>query len=203
MKTLWQQFNDELADVLAETRLSLVQVRNGREGYGAGTVWHSDGLILTNAHVVRNDRPKVVLPDGRVFPSRVLAYNRNLDLAALSIEAHGLKSIPLGASRTLRPGEWVTALGHPWGVEGASTAGVVIGVGSWWPEMPRSGQDWLVVSLHLRPGHSGGPLVDSHGRLIGINTMMTGPDVGVAVPVHIAKTFLNQALEAKKEVVAV
>ena len=203
MKTLWQQFNDELADVLAETRLSLVQVRNGREGYGAGTVWHSDGLILTNAHVVRNDRPKVVLPDGRVFPSRVLAYNRNLDLAALSIEAHGLKSIPLGASRTLRPGEWVTALGHPWGVEGASTAGVVIGVGSWWPEMPRSGQDWLVVSLHLRPGHSGGPLVDSHGRLTGINTMMTGPDVGVAVPVHIAKTFLNQALEAKKEVVAV
>ena len=60
--------------------------------------------------------------------------------------------------------------------------------------MPGSGRDWVMVSLHLRPGHSGGPLVDVKGRLLGMNTMMTGPDIGVAVPVHVIKAFLREAL---------
>jgi S1-C subfamily serine protease len=80
-------------------------------------------------------------------------------------------------------------------VTGAATGGVVIGVGAEWPEMPRSGREWVVVSLHLRPGHSGGPLVDTQGHLVGINTLMTGPDVGVAVPVHVVKAFLRQTLK--------
>jgi S1-C subfamily serine protease len=86
------------------------------------------------------------------------------------------------------------ALGHPWGVSGAATAGVVIGVGNDLPEMPWSDREWIAVGLHLRPGHSGGPLVDAQGRLVGINTMMTGLEVGMAVPVHVVKAFLKQAL---------
>ena len=86
------------------------------------------------------------------------------------------------------------AVGHPWGVLGAATAGVVIGSGSEQGEGPWGGTDLLAVALHLRPGYSGGPLVDIHGRLLGINTMMTGPDVGVAVPVHVAKAFLKRNL---------
>ena len=75
----------------------------------------------------------------------------------------------------------------------AATAGVIAGVGKQLPEMPLSERDWIAVSLHLRPGHSGGPLVDDQGRLVGINTMMAGPDVGVAVPVHVVKRFLRDA----------
>jgi S1-C subfamily serine protease len=79
-------------------------------------------------------------------------------------------------------------------VAGAVTAGVVAGVGRDLPEMPRSDREWIAVSLHLRPGHSGGPLVDDQGRLVGMNTMMAGPDVGLAVPVHVVKHFLRQAV---------
>jgi serine protease Do len=88
----------------------------------------------------------------------------------------------------------VIALGHPWGEEGAATAGIVIGMGAGWPEMPDKGHDLIAVSLHLRPGHSGGPLVDVSGRLVGINAMINGPDVGVAIPTHVIVAFLKDSL---------
>ena len=79
---------------------------------------------------------------------------------------------------------------------GAVTAGVVIGVGADLPAAPRlyPGSEWIAVDLHLRPGNSGGPLVDNLGRLVGVNTMMAGPDVGLAVPSHVIKRFLRDAL---------
>jgi len=186
---LLHQLNDELSGVADEARRSLVSISNGRRGAGAGTIWHPDGLILTNAHVVQLRSPKVTLPDGRMTPARVLAHDKVLDLAALRVDAAHLPTIELGDSRGLQPGEWVLALGHPWGVAGAATAGVVIGMGPP-PEMAVPGRELLHVGLHLRPGHSGGPLVDTDGRLVGINTMMAGPDVGMAVPVHVVKDFL-------------
>jgi len=188
-----QQLNDELAGVAERARRSLVNISNGRRGDGAGTIWHPDGLILTNAHVVRLHSPRVTLPDGRTLPARLLAHDSNLDLAALAVDAHGLPAIELGDSQQLQPGQWVLAMGHPWGVAGAATAGVVIGLGPSL-EMAMPGRELIHVGLHLRPGHSGGPLVDIAGRLVGVNTMMAGPDVGLAVPVHVAKTFLRQAL---------
>ena len=87
------------------------------------------------------------------------------------------------------------AFGHPWGVEGAATAGVVIGHGTELPEKPAFGHDWLAVALHYRPGHSGGPLVDSSGHLVGINTVMLGPNVGLAVPVYEVKRFLKSSMQ--------
>jgi len=186
-----QQLNQEMASVVDRVRRSLVQVGNGRRGAGAGTVWHPEGLILTNAHVVGRRRLHVTLPDGRTLPARLLAHDPALDLAALSVDASDLPIIELGDSRQLKPGQWVLALGHPWGVPGAVTGGIVIGAGLP-PEMAISGPELIHVSLHLRPGHSGGPLVDTRGRLVGINTMIAGPDVGLAVPVHVVKAFLRQ-----------
>ena len=87
------------------------------------------------------------------------------------------------------------ALGHPWGIHDAVTGGVVIGSGNDLIELQSAtGREWVAVALHLRPGHSGGPLVDTAGRLIGINTLMTGPDVGAAVPVNAVKQFLQRSL---------
>jgi serine protease Do len=189
---LWQ-LNDELAAAADAGRRGLVSISNGQNGAGAGTIWHPDGLILINAHVVQLRSPKVTLPDGRELPARVLAHDSELDLAALSVDAKDLPTIELGKSKHLQPGEWVLALGHPWGVAGAATGGVVIGMGPP-PEMSMPGRELIHVGLHLRPGHSGGPLVDTQGRLVGINTMMAGPDVGLAVPVHVVKAFLRKAM---------
>lgn len=193
MSDLLQELNLEMWAVVENVRCSLVQITNGRRGAGAGTIWHADGLIVTNSHVVGRRSLRVTLPDGRTLPARLLARDASHDLAALAVEATGLPTIELGQSKRLQPGQWVLALGHPWGVAGAVTAGVVIGVGPP-PEMPLPQRELIQVGLHLRPGHSGGPLVDVHGRLVGINTMMAGPEVGLAVPVHVVKTFLQQAL---------
>ena len=112
----------------------------------------------------------------------------------LRVEASELPTIPLGDSRALHAGQWVMAIGHPWGIEGGATAGIVIGIGATWPETPANGRDWVVASLHMRPGHSGGALVDVRGRLVGINTMINGPDVGVAIPTHVVIDFLKSTL---------
>lgn len=192
MSKLLQQLNNEMSAVVENVRRSLVKVNNGRNGAGAGTLWHPEGLILTNAHVVRSDSLEVTLPDGQTLPARRLAYDTRLDLAALAIDAGNLPTIELGDSRQLRPGDWVMALGHPWGVLGAATAGMVIDMGK--SLELQSNNDLIQVGLHLRPGHSGGPLVDFRGRLVGINMMIAGPDVGLAIPIHVAKGFLKQRL---------
>ena len=192
-----QELSEGLADVAEVVRRSLVHISNGRRGSGAGSIWHPDGLVLTNAHVVGARGIRVTLPDGREVDARVVAYDKGLDLAALSVRGSGLPAIELGDSSRLQPGELVLAMGHPWGVQGAVTAGAVIGVGAGMPEAPASGREWVVANLRLRPGHSGGPMMDVRGRLVGINTMITGPSVAMAVPVHVAKEFLRDALKSR------
>ena len=194
MTALLERLNSEFAELALDVQSSLVRIESGRSGAGAGTVWHSEGLILTNSHVARGGRPTVHLSDGRRFRGKVLARDRQLDLAAISIGSNDLPTLRLGDSNSLRPGDWVFAFGHPWGIEGAATAGNVIDQGDRLPERPWFGRDWLAVALHYRPGHSGGPLVDSSGRLVGINTAMAGPDVGMAIPVLEVKRFLRRKL---------
>jgi len=205
MTSMLHRLNTELAAVTDRARCALVQIHNGSRGNGAGTIWHPSGLIITNAHVIAHDlrrgvigRPALIvtLPDGRTLPATILAADLDRDLAALSVIAEDLPTITLGRSRDLQPGQWVLAVGHPWGIEGAVTGGVVIGTGAGLPEIPHNHHDWIAVSLHMRPGHSGGPLVDVEGRLVGINTMIAGPDVGYAVPLHAVKAFLKQELTA-------
>jgi serine protease Do len=200
MSTLLEQLNDDLAQISAHALASLVQIHNGQRGAGAGSIWHADGLIVTNAHVVLTrhgqvaDTLSVTLQDGRELPARVLATDTTHDLAALRVQAARLPTIEIGDSRRLHPGDLVLALGYPFGVKGGATSGVVIGTGAHLPELGDARREWIAASLHLRPGHSGGPMLDSQGRLIGINTLMTGPEVGAAVPVHIAVEFLKRVL---------
>ncbi len=187
-----QDLNEEQSALVERVQSSLVEVSNGREGFGAGVVWQPDGLIVTNAHVIRRNPLHVKFRDGRMLDARLVAYDQENDIAALAADATNLDAIELGDSQSLAPGQLVLALGHPWGVPRAVTAGVVIGSGARLPETPRANREWVAVSLRLRPGNSGGPLVDARGRLLGINTMMTGPDFGMAVPVHVIKRFMRE-----------
>jgi S1-C subfamily serine protease len=190
---LLNRFSNDIAAVTSRVRPSLVQITGKRGNLGAGTIWHPDGLIITNAHVIRDPQLTVLLPDGHEYPAQILARSREDDLAALAIQTTDLPTIKIGDSKQIRPGHWVIALGHPWGVTDSVTAGTVIGTGKNLPEVAR-GRDWIALDLRLRPGHSGGPLVDVTGKLIGINTMITGPEVGFAIPIHIVTRFLRETI---------
>jgi serine protease Do len=195
MTTILEQLNQAMAEVVLQTRQSLVQISHKRGSVGSGTIWREDGLIATNAHVVqsrgRRNRLMVTLGDGRTLPAKLLAVDKTHDLAALKIEAQELPTIQRAGAQTMKPGSWVVGAGHPWGVAGAVTAGAVIDTGqSLERNLPHG--ELLQVGLHLRPGHSGGPLVDVQGRLVGISAMINGPDVGLAIPVHTVETFMRQ-----------
>lgn len=187
-----KQLNADMSGVIDKARTSLVEIRNGHGGAGAGVIVRADGLIVTNAHVIGRRGLKVSLPDGRTLPAQLIAYDREHDLAALSVDARDLLAIEFGDSKNLHAGEWVMAVGHPWGVTGAATAGIIIGSGAEFPEFQTGGREFIVASLHLRPGHSGGAMIDSDGKIIGINVMINGPDVGMAIPAHVVKRFLHE-----------
>ena len=198
MSATVQQLNADMTSVVQSAKRALVQVHHGRRGTGAGTIWHSDGLIVTNAHVVSGGSLRVTLSSGVTLPARTLAQDPELDLAALMVDAKYLPTMEVGNSRDIKPGQWVIALGHPLGVKEAATAGVIVGAGSWEQETPKPKREWIINNLSLRPGHSGGPLLDVHHRLIGINTIMTGPDTGLAVPSHVIKAFLKERVGASE-----
>jgi serine protease Do len=138
------------------------------------------------------------LADGKSVPGRILAVDPDNDLAVLAVDAGQLPAAKPGSSRDLSAGQWVMAMGHPWGITGALTSGIVVGVGSGLPGMP-SNRDLVAVSLHLRPGYSGGPLIDAQGRVVGVNTRMAGPEVGLAVPVHVVEALLGVLAEPAAE----
>lgn len=188
-----RQINAALGGLANRVRPSLVRVVDGGRGAGAGVVLHERGLIVTNAHVAHRRHTMVEDWQVRQLPARLIALDRRHDLAALSVEAEDLEPLELGDSQGLASGSWLLAMGHPFGVLGGATAGIVIGVGGDLPEAP-PGREWLAMSLQLRPGHSGGPVIDTHGRLVGVNAMMAGPEVGLAVPAHVIKRFLKEGL---------
>ena len=185
------QADSRLADafnrVAEQLRQSTVQVRGRRgPGGGSGVIWQPDGVIITNAHVVRGAEAIVTLADGRTFDAAVTARDDERDLAALKTEAADLPAAPIGDSDGLRVGELVLAVGNPLGLTGAVTAGVVHAIGG--GEGPRQ-RGWVQADVRLAPGNSGGPLADAQGRVIGINSMIAG-GLALAVPSNAVARFL-------------
>lgn len=197
MVSIWQQINDDAADAVSLVRRSLVQIQSEEGNIGAGTIWHKDGLIITNAHVVagRDTRRnlRVMLQSGESYPASLIAIDKERDLAALAIDAQDLPVIAIGNSATLQPAHWLMASGHPWGVLDAITAGVVIGTDETLREVDDK-RSWIALDMKMRPGHSGGALFNSIGELVGINTMIQGPEVSFAVPVDEVKAFLKETI---------
>lgn len=180
------------AEMIERVRPSVVQVHSEGRGGGAGVIWRSDGAIVTNNHVVEHagGTIQVVLTDGRSLEAKVVKTARSLDLALLQVEAQDLPAAPVADSSNLRVGELVFAVGHPWGQKHVVTAGIVAAHGTVDP--PGSGRSahYVRTDARLAPGNSGGPLVDAHGAVVGINAMIFGGDQGVAIPSHVVASWL-------------
>lgn len=167
-------------------------------GGGSGVIIESDGYILTNSHVVHQAaRMDVSLPDGRSFPAHVIGEDPEADLAVLRIGALGLPSADFGDSDKLRVGQLVIAIGNPYGFQCSVTAGVVSAVGrSLRGQTGRLIENIIQTDAALNPGNSGGPLVDSHGRVVGINTAVITYAQGIcfAIPGNTARWVAQELI---------
>jgi len=181
--------------MIEDVQRSVVQVRSGGRGIGAGVIWPGDGLALTNHHVISGGRSRgnirVDPHDGRTLDADVVKSGRRLDLALLRLEGdHGdLPAASVGDSDALRVGELVYAIGHPWGRVGAVSAGIVGGVGELRGQGRGSSTRYVRSDVALAPGNSGGPLLNARGEVIAINTMIFGL-MALSVPSNAAEAWI-------------
>ena len=165
-------------------------------GEGSGFIVSADGLILTNAHVVRGAKEVTVkLTDRREFQARVVGRDDKTDVAVLRIDAANLPTVPLGNPNDLKVGEWVLAIGSPFGFENSVTAGVVSAKGR---SLPDDGYvPFIQTDVAVNPGNSGGPLFNARGEVIGINSQIFSRSGGYqglsfAIPIDLAVSIKDQ-----------
>ena len=177
---------EQTSRLVEGVRRSVVVVHT-HNGHGAGVVWDKSGLIVTSSHVVpRDGNFTVELADGLRLAAGIAARDRENDLALLQVTAddlprNGLHVAPAGDSSALRVGEIIVAVGHPRGVRGTATFGIVsaasprLGTG-------RGRREVLQADITLAPGNSGGPLVNTRGEVVGIACMILGTSIALAIP---------------------
>ena len=168
------------------------------ESVGSGIVLDSDGYILTNHHVIEGlDRILVKLSNGREYFAKILGSDSQTDLAVLKVST--LRSLPepqFGQSESLVVGEWVMAIGNPYGLEGTVTVGIISGKGRTDLGITRF-ESFIQTDASINPGNSGGPLINLDGNIIGVNTGVAaiGSGVGFAIPVETALKIANQLVK--------
>ncbi|XP_055953548.1 serine protease HTRA2, mitochondrial-like [Argiope bruennichi] len=200
-----------LADVAEKTKFSVVYIEIVARhpitrqsipiSNGSGFIVKSDGLILTNAHVVSNQgRVIVKLYDGTEYEGIVESYDTESDLATVRIKAKDLPVLPLGESSNLRAGEFVIAMGNPLTLSHTITAGVISSASRQGKDLGlHRKSDYIQTDAAVNVGNSGGPLVNLDGEAIGINTMKVTEGISFAIPSDRAVEFLERTEKAKKE----
>jgi len=167
------------------------------ENVGSGIVLDSNGYILTNYHVIENlDRVLVKLSDGKEYFAKVLGYDTYTDLAALKISTlRRLREPEFGQATDLSVGEWVMAIGNPYGLDGTVTVGVVSGTGRTDLGITHF-ENFIQTDASINPGNSGGPLINLDGQIVGINTAVAaiGSGVSFAIPVEMALKVVDQLI---------
>jgi serine protease Do len=203
------RFNELLADLADRMKPALVHVSVRREtaasqeppdpheprrASGSGFIIQPDGLIVTNAHVVEGvTTVRVRLFDGRRFTGKVIGRDNRVDLALLKLDGvSDLPVLPMGDSNRLRVGEFVLALGHPFGLEHTVSFGIVSRKGA--PlTVAAPGFDFIQTDAAVNPGNSGGPLVNMAGEVVGVNSMAArNGSIGFAIPTNLVKTLVPQ-----------
>ncbi|MFC3659914.1 DegQ family serine endoprotease [Luteimonas notoginsengisoli] len=165
---------------------------------GSGFIISSDGYVLTNHHVVDGaDEVKVKLSDGREFTAKVVGSDEQSDVALLKIAATGLPALRIGDSNALKPGQWAIAIGSPFGLDHSVTAGIVSAVGRSNPYAGQKYVPFIQTDVAINQGNSGGPLLNVHGEVIGINSQIfsnSGGYMGVsfAIPIDLAMGAVKQ-----------
>lgn len=179
------QVSSALAELRADIARGVVLVRGSRGSAGSGVVWDQPGLVITNHHVVPGSGASLTLWDGRRLQARVVRRAPALDLAALRIEAGDVSALAarVGDSDALRVGDVVVAVGNPMGERNAPSLGI----------LASAPQDVLRLAITLRPGNSGGALVNVAGEVVGIPHMVTGSGLALAVSTRTVRSFLDGA----------
>jgi S1-C subfamily serine protease len=189
----------EVAEALNPAVVNRRGPRGRGEGSGSGVLFTPDGFLLTNYHVVHgHEQVRVRLSDGRELTGTVVGSDPWTDLAVVQAAASGLPHAAFGDSAKLRVGQLVMAIGSPFGFDSSVTAGVISALGRTLRSITGHLVDNVIqTDASLNPGNSGGPLVDSRGKVIGINTAIIRPAQGIcfAIPINIAKHILPQLMQ--------
>ena len=175
------------------------------EAKGSGFIIAPNGIIVTNNHVVKDAKTvSVTLSDGETYPAKVIGTDPRTDLAVVKIDAgRMLPYVELGSSANVEPGEWVVALGNPFGLGGTVTAGIVSALGRDIGDGPYD--KFIQIDAPINEGNSGGPLFDQHGDVIGVNTAILSPTggsvgIGFAIPSDMVKRVVDQLVASGKVV---
>lgn len=172
-----------------------------REGIGSGVLISSEGMILTNHHVIENTSELfILLSDGREFSAQIIGTDPNTDLALLKIDSNNLPFLTLGNSDTLQVGDWAIAVGNPFGLQSTVTVGIISGLGRAGVVDQNNYASFIQTDAAINPGNSGGALLNIEGELIGINTAIFSRSggymgIGFAVPVSTAKRVMEDILK--------
>ena len=177
------QISDALRELVEHMSRGVVLVRGSRGSAGSGVIWDQPGLVITNHHVVPGEIAELTVHGGRRLRARVVRRAPSLDLAALSVEEPLEPGAGVGDSDQLRVGDLVVAVGNPMGERNAPSLGIIASTPG----------DVLRRAITLRPGNSGGALVNAHGEVVGIPHMVTGSGLALAVSTRTVRRFLAGA----------
>jgi S1-C subfamily serine protease len=192
-------FSSGLAEMIEQAQASVVQVRRGDRGAGTGVIWQAKGGIITNHHVIAHAGSKILveLRDGRTLEAQIVDSDPTLDVALLNVPADDLTAVPFADSSKLRVGELVFAIGNPWGQRGVVTAGIVSALSKVKMRNSNRQLEYIKSDVRLAPGNSGGPLLNAQGHVIGINAMIMGGDLSVAIPSNVVSNWVAQISQVR------